>query len=111
MSPDGANGDGVTLVCQVAQDHPAFAGHFPGRPVLPGAVLLAEVLEAILAAPALAGTLGATPTLTAAKFLSPVGPDSELAIHLRLEVRGLCFDVACHGVPVAKGQFVRGGAW
>jgi 3-hydroxymyristoyl/3-hydroxydecanoyl-(acyl carrier protein) dehydratase len=110
MSPGGASGDDVTLERQVASDHPVFAGHFPGRPVLPGVVLLAEVLEAILAAPALAGALGPMPTMTAAKFLSPVGPGSELAIQLRLDARGLCFDVACHGVPVATGRFARGGA-
>ena len=31
----------------VAADHPAFAGHFPGFPVLPGAILLDEALCAI----------------------------------------------------------------
>ena len=32
---------------EVPADHPAFAGHFPGFPVLPGAALLDEVLQAI----------------------------------------------------------------
>jgi 3-hydroxyacyl-[acyl-carrier-protein] dehydratase len=31
----------------VPADHPAFAGHFPGFPVLPGAILLDEALCAI----------------------------------------------------------------
>ena len=32
---------------EIAPDHPAFAGHFPKFPVLPGAVLLDEALQAI----------------------------------------------------------------
>jgi 3-hydroxyacyl-[acyl-carrier-protein] dehydratase len=31
----------------IAADHPAFAGHFPAFPVLPGAILLDEMLKAI----------------------------------------------------------------
>lgn len=31
----------------IALDHPSFAGHFPKFPVLPGAVLLDEVLQII----------------------------------------------------------------
>jgi 3-hydroxymyristoyl/3-hydroxydecanoyl-(acyl carrier protein) dehydratase len=48
-----------TVALAIAADHPAFAGHFPGRPLLPGVALLSEVLEAVLAEPALAASVGA----------------------------------------------------
>jgi 3-hydroxyacyl-[acyl-carrier-protein] dehydratase len=35
---------------RIASDHPALAGHFPGQPIVPGALLLDETLHAIDAA-------------------------------------------------------------
>jgi 3-hydroxyacyl-[acyl-carrier-protein] dehydratase len=35
---------------RIASDHPALAGHFPGEPIVPGALLLDEALHAIDAA-------------------------------------------------------------
>ena len=49
--------------------HPAFAGHFPGAPMVPGALLLAEALAAL-------GLARAGLEIAAAKFLHPVGPDA-----------------------------------
>lgn len=59
----------------VAVDHPAFAGHFPGNPIVPGVVLLDR---AILCAEASAGTPGTRWQIGNAKFLSPVGPGETL---------------------------------
>ena len=57
-----------TACIAIPADHPAFDGHFPGQPLLPGVVLLAEVMEAALAVPELAALLGAAPRIAAAKF-------------------------------------------
>jgi 3-hydroxyacyl-[acyl-carrier-protein] dehydratase len=32
---------------QVAPDHPSLPGHFPGRPLVPGVLLLDHVLQAV----------------------------------------------------------------
>ncbi len=98
----------VQLAHTVPADHPVFAGHFPGQPLVPGALLLAEVMEAVQRVPALAARLGANPTLAAAKFLAPVRPGSTLSIELHPEAgagRGVRFDVRCDGVVAVSGRW------
>lgn len=98
----------VQIAHTVPADHPSLAGHFPGQPLLPGALVLAEVMEAIQRVPALVARLGATPTLAAAKFLAPVRPGSTLSIELHPEAgtgRGVRFDVRCDGVVAVSGRW------
>jgi len=98
----------VQLAHAVPIDHPAFAGHFPGQPLLPGALILAEVMEAVQRVPALVARLGSHPTLAAAKFLAPVRPGSMLSIELHPEPgasRGVRFDVRCDGVVAVTGRW------
>lgn len=62
---------------QIAADHPSYAGHFPGFPVLPGAVLLDETLRAI------AGARGidlAAWQISSAKFFDGVRPGDSLVL-------------------------------
>jgi acyl-CoA synthetase (AMP-forming)/AMP-acid ligase II len=107
-----ADGTPVQLTHEVPADHPAFAGHFPGQPLLPGALLLSEVLEAAQRVPALAARLGPRPTLAAAKFLAPVRPGSTLRIELSPESgasRGLRFEVRVADVVAASGRWTPSG--
>ena len=62
---------------EIAPDHPAFAGHFPGMPILPGAVLLDEALRIIEVDLALDLTQW---QLASAKFLESVRPGDVLTV-------------------------------
>jgi 3-hydroxyacyl-[acyl-carrier-protein] dehydratase len=94
----------------IAADHPAFAGHFPGQPLLPGVSLLAEVLEAILDDTALAALVGDSPRIGAAKFLAPVRPGTTLTVHLAGGERGVRFEVKDGERIAASGQFEAASA-
>lgn len=104
-----ADGESVRLTREVPLDHPSFAGHFPGQPLLPGALILSEVLEAIGQVPALVARLGAHPTLAAAKFLAPVGPGAHLVIELTPEqgsTAGVRFEVRRGELLAASGRWI-----
>ena len=99
-----------SLALTIAPDHPAFAGHFPGQPLLPGVALLAEVLEAVLADPALAARVGPALRIGAAKFLAPVRPGARLTIELSGSAHGLRFEVREGERLAASGRFEVGPA-
>jgi len=61
----------------VAAGHPAAQGHFPGNPIIPGAVLLDEVLGAICASQ---NRADAGFEILSVKFLRPVRPGSRLTL-------------------------------
>jgi 3-hydroxymyristoyl/3-hydroxydecanoyl-(acyl carrier protein) dehydratase len=97
----------ATARIEIGADHPAFAGHFPGRPLLPGVALLAAVLEAAAAEPRFAAAIGTAPRLAWVKFLAPVGPRTSLAITLRLDDAAIDWQVDARDGAVASGRIAR----
>jgi 3-hydroxyacyl-[acyl-carrier-protein] dehydratase len=65
----------------VRADHPTLPGHFPDAPLVPGVVILDEVLEALIewrGDPQLTG-------IQIVKFLAPLKPEQPFTISLSLE--------------------------
>lgn len=74
----------------IPASHPALPGHFPGRPVVPGVVLLDEALALIAAARPGLRVAG----LARVRFLAPVPPDAAVAV-LTAEAGGATLGFAC----------------
>ncbi|MFT3735881.1 MAG: hypothetical protein QM776_12785 [Rhodocyclaceae bacterium] len=63
------------IALPIPADHPVFAGHFPGQPIVPGALLLDLAIVAIEA------QLGRKVSSVAqAKFLSPALPGEPVSL-------------------------------
>ena len=85
----------------VPLDHPAFAGHFPGQPILPGVVLLDGALRAARERLPAVRAWG----IPQAKFLQPVRPGDALKLCLsELPSGALAFVFERDGQAVASGQ-------
>lgn len=88
----------------VPVDHPAFAGHFPGTPILPGVVLLDTALNTITMATGIALD---NCEISSVKFLSPASPGDELLIQHTLLTSGtIRFDIMAGMRKIASGSIV-----
>src|SRR5256885_10777436 len=97
-SPMGA----VTVT--IGAEHPALAGHFPGAPILPGVLLLDEMLRAVEQERSCAGIRW---RIGAAKFVKPVRPGDTLTLeHEPLPNGSIAFHIASAGQAVAHGVLV-----
>jgi acyl-coenzyme A synthetase/AMP-(fatty) acid ligase/3-hydroxymyristoyl/3-hydroxydecanoyl-(acyl carrier protein) dehydratase len=79
------DGQYAPIVFEIAPDHPALPGHFPGRPIVPGVVLLDCAIERIGAA--LGRPLDAC-KIGSAKFTSPAAAGEPLTLTFSRDERG-----------------------
>ncbi len=69
----------IERIIALNEDHPSLPGHFPGHPVIPGVLLLGEVMNVIRQA---TGRNIEFVGMPSAKFLSPLNPGEPLTIRL-----------------------------
>lgn len=95
-------GGGPVFKLLLEPDHPAFQGHFPGDPVLPGVV---QVDWAIRLGAEAFGPLGTFLGLDRIKFLEPVRPGETLELSLSAPRAGrLDFRYASGGALKSSGS-------
>ncbi len=70
---------GPEIIITIGADHPSLAGHFPDHPVVPGVVMLGEIMNAIrVMAKEKIEFVG----MPSAKFMSPLNPGEPLTIRV-----------------------------
>jgi len=107
MSEQGArmNDTAMTAALPISAEHAAFAGHFPGMPVLPGAVLIDAALRTIAAG----RRLDLTRWRVTVKFLEVVRPGDALTLeHATGAGSGIRFSIMSPHGTVASGTL---SAW
>lgn len=84
------------------KDHAAADGHFPGNPIIPGALLLGEVIRAA------EDRLGRDPypcMIVSAKFVRPVRPGDRMSIEFSAATeKRLKFNCSVGGMAVLAGE-------
>jgi 3-hydroxymyristoyl/3-hydroxydecanoyl-(acyl carrier protein) dehydratase len=87
----------------IAKDHPALAGHFPGNPIVPGVLILDEVLQV---AEQWRGKLRLKSVISV-KFIFPLKPGVAFSIKLHEEDRSrIAFECWLDGTALASGRLV-----
>ncbi len=90
---------------RIADDHPSLPGHFPGRPVVPGVVLLDAAFALILAQRP--GRLVAG--VPSVKFTRPVQPGQKVLVSCDAGGDRVAFACTVEGQPALHGSVMLAG--
>lgn len=89
------------LTWRIAAGHPTQNGHFPGNPIIPGALLLAEVMRRIEQEQ---GLHFISCNVKAAKFQHPARPGDCVEIEHEYSAQGvISFQCEVAGIKVLSG--------
>lgn len=86
----------------IGADHPALPGHFPGRPIVPGVVILERIVEELVAQ-----TGHVAQGVKRMKFTRPLAPGEAFVIAFSLpQNQGVRFTVSVGDEALASGQLL-----
>ena len=86
---------------RIGHQHPALPGHFPGSPVVPGVVLLDQVIAALIVAGMSADANTEWPQV---KFQSPLLPGQLAALALNITDQQARFEITRGDERIALGN-------
>ena len=90
----------LSVEIDVPLNHPCYAGHFPGRPILPGVVLLELIVDRI--------ARGAPRAIPAVKFQRALVPGEAFTLRWKDGGERVSFRCESGGEPVAEGTIEFG---
>ncbi len=83
----------------IPASHPALPGHFPGRPIVPGVVLLDRIAAAIERAGA-----GHLARIDVVKFLASLEPGDRAELAILRDGARVRFRIERDGTPILSGE-------
>ena len=90
------------LEFSIDSEHPSIPGHFPGNPIVPGAVVIDRVIKAFL------DVYGANniESLVSAKFLQPIATNQKVVISFKkVSTNLIAFECISKGEISVLGRF------
>lgn len=84
---------------RVPAQHPCLPGHFPGRPVVPGVLLLDRVAALLQRAGA-----GSLRHIAVAKFVAPLLPDEDAEVTAIVDGPRVRFRIERAGAAILAGE-------
>ena len=84
-------------------DHPAFVGHFPGQPIVPGVLLLDWAMRCLQNN--MKDDLVTPKALNVTKFLSPARPGELLELDFVRVKDSVQFEIRSASRTIANGRF------
>lgn len=98
---DSVEGDSATATFRLPAAHAVFAGHFPGRPVLPAVVQVEGLV--VPSARRAWPELGALTGVSRARFRAAIGPDEDVEVTLQRSGSSVRFTISGAAGVAATG--------